>query len=70
MDHIVPLSKGGARGSSNVTLACKNCNNRKGNDIYPDEIVQPLLEAAAHRVIWMEMCVAIKGYRNKKKRNE
>jgi 5-methylcytosine-specific restriction endonuclease McrA len=68
LDHIIPLSKGGARGASNVTLSCKDCNNAKGDDIYPKRVIKPLLEAAAHRVIWMEMLQTLRGVRNKKKK--
>jgi 5-methylcytosine-specific restriction endonuclease McrA len=30
-DHVVPLSKGGSRGSSNLRPAHRICNTRKGN---------------------------------------
>lgn len=68
LDHIIPLSKGGARGASNVTLACSDCNNKKGDQIYPQEVIQPLLEAAAHRVVYMEMLTTMRNIRNIKKR--
>lgn len=32
MDHIIPLSKGGTHTRDNVTIACEECNQRKGND--------------------------------------
>jgi 5-methylcytosine-specific restriction endonuclease McrA len=31
LDHIIPLSKGGADDESNLQLAHLNCNNAKGN---------------------------------------
>ena len=31
LDHVVPLSRGGATTWENVVTACKKCNNRKGN---------------------------------------
>jgi hypothetical protein len=31
-------------------------------------VITPLLEAAAHRVIWMEMLQTLRGVRNKKKK--
>jgi 5-methylcytosine-specific restriction endonuclease McrA len=31
IDHVVPLSKGGGKGISNLVLACRRCNSRKGN---------------------------------------
>jgi 5-methylcytosine-specific restriction endonuclease McrA len=69
LDHIVPLSKGGARGSSNVTLACSACNNAKGDSVYPDAITKPLLEAAEYRVVWMEFMMTMRGIRNRRRRN-
>ncbi len=32
MDHIVPLSRGGATTPGNVVPACKPCNQKKGCD--------------------------------------
>lgn len=31
MDHVVPLTKGGAHSKENVVPACKSCNSSKGN---------------------------------------
>lgn len=31
MDHVEPLSKGGAHSPDNIVPACKPCNSRKGN---------------------------------------
>ena len=31
LDHIVPVSKGGASSKENVVPACQNCNLRKGS---------------------------------------
>lgn len=31
LDHIVPRSKGGMRGWTNLTGACQACNERKGS---------------------------------------
>jgi 5-methylcytosine-specific restriction endonuclease McrA len=60
-DHIIPLSKGGSRGSSNVTLACADCNGKKGNEVYPEEITNRLLEEAERRVIAMDMLTVLKN---------
>ena len=49
-DHITPLSTGGTNWPSNIALACKKCNQKKGNKslrafwriarkIYGDEII-------------------------------
>lgn len=31
LDHVVPRSLNGANARSNLRLACKACNNRRGN---------------------------------------
>jgi 5-methylcytosine-specific restriction endonuclease McrA len=30
LDHVIPLSRGGADELSNVVLCCRSCNSRKG----------------------------------------
>jgi HNH endonuclease len=35
-DHLVPLSRGGTNGWTNVLTACSSCNTRKGN-LLPEE---------------------------------
>lgn len=35
IDHVVPLSKGGAHTASNLALACFSCNSRKRASILP-----------------------------------
>lgn len=42
LDHIVPQSRGGATSSDNLVLACKPCNQQKG-DRTPEEAGMPLL---------------------------
>lgn len=32
IDHLEPRSKGGTNDDSNCVLACKGCNNKRGND--------------------------------------
>lgn len=41
-DHVVPISRGGRDGWSNVVAACKQCNTRKGSRL-PEEAHMPLL---------------------------
>jgi 5-methylcytosine-specific restriction endonuclease McrA len=41
LDHIVPLSRGGDDSWENLSAACVQCNNRKG-DRTPDEARMPL----------------------------
>lgn len=36
VDHLIPLSKGGTSGSSNLVAACLECNQRKA-DKMPDQ---------------------------------
>lgn len=33
LDHVYPQSKGGPTNRSNTVLACKTCNNRKGDQL-------------------------------------
>lgn len=37
IDHVVPISRGGADDWTNVVAACKACNHRKGNNL-PEEV--------------------------------
>ena len=34
-DHINPRANGGGNGRDNIQLAHKNCNNLKGDEVYP-----------------------------------
>ena len=55
IEHIVPVSRGGTHRLSNLTLACRPCNQRKGSQTaqefgYPqiqDQAQKPLKDAAA-----------------------
>jgi len=35
LDHLKPKSKGGSNSLENLRLACFNCNNSRGNSLYP-----------------------------------
>lgn len=39
IDHIRPRSKGGTNHISNLALACRDCNQRKGNSIISGRLV-------------------------------
>lgn len=34
IDHIIPLSKGGVNARYNLCVACRECNNKKGDNIW------------------------------------
>ena len=42
VEHIVPVSRGGRHGWTNVVTACRSCNTRKGNRL-PEEANMPLM---------------------------
>ena len=42
VEHIVPVSRGGRHGWTNVVTACRSCNTRKGNR-RPEEANMPLM---------------------------
>lgn len=44
IDHMIPRCRGGARGGNNVVLACRDCNELKG------ELTAEEFEAA---ILWM-----------------
>ncbi len=35
LDHLIPKSKGGSNSSENLRLACRSCNQARGNSLYP-----------------------------------
>ena len=40
VDHIMPRSKGGLDVPENLTLACKDCNQEKGDGILIDSFIE------------------------------
>jgi len=48
IEHIVPKSRGGSNAVSNLTLACRPCNQRKGNKT-AEEFGHPKVQALAKR---------------------
>ena len=49
LDHVIPLSRGGIHDPSNVRLAHRRCNSRKGNFLL-QEIPQSYFEKKRERV--------------------
>jgi hypothetical protein len=41
LDHVVPKSKGGTRGWSNMVSCCRKCNQKKGNKMPKDIGMMP-----------------------------
>src|SRR5438034_3954870 len=41
-DHLVPLSRGGTNGWTNVVTACSSCNAKKGNHLADEVGMHPL----------------------------
>ena len=60
IDHILPQSAGGSDDPDNLALACRNCNERRGNrsegrDPQTGQVVplfNPRLEAWAEHFAW------------------
>src|SRR5256885_448467 len=48
-DHLVPLSRGGTNGWTNVLTACSGCNTRKGNLLPEEAGMQPPRPPSGHR---------------------
>lgn len=38
MDHLKPRSKGGSNSLENLRLACRKCNQKRGNSLFPPKI--------------------------------
>lgn len=48
IEHIIPISRGGSNCASNVTLACRPCNQLKGNKT-AEEFGHPLVQQQAQK---------------------
>ncbi len=35
IDHLYPKSRGGSNSLENLRLTCKQCNNSRGNSVFP-----------------------------------
>lgn len=70
IDHIVPKSRGGSNRVANLTIACRPCNQKKGNQTadeygYPQVQKQakaPLKDAAAMNVIRYVLLKRLQSY--------
>lgn len=54
-DHMVPVSRGGENGWSNVVTACSGCNNRKANHLPEECGMYPLsapVEPSDVELVW------------------
>lgn len=49
MEHIIPLSKGGANSADNIIALCKVCNKKKSDLIYNPEEYYPFLKSYLRR---------------------
>ena len=57
-DHLVPLSRGGSNGWTNVLTACSSCNTRKGNLLPEEAGMHPL--RAPHEPHFVHLAWAVR----------
>jgi 5-methylcytosine-specific restriction endonuclease McrA len=57
-DHLVPLSRGGSNGWTNVLTACSSCNTRKGNSLPEEAGMHPL--RAPHEPHFVHLAWAVR----------
>lgn len=51
IDHVIPLSRGGSHTLKNTRIACRFCNNRKGNYLLSEldfDTLKPMIKDCAH----------------------
>ncbi len=56
LEHIVPKSRGGTNSVSNLTLACKTCNVKKG-DQTAEEFGHPTIQQQANKTLKATACM-------------
>jgi hypothetical protein len=69
IDHVLPQSAGGSDDPDNLALACRNCNERRGNRVEGRDpqtghgvaIFHPRLEAWATHFAWASAGIRIVG---------
>lgn len=56
MDHVLPQSAGGSNDANNLALACRNCNERRGNRLAGRDQVTGAMVALFNprRDVWAE----------------
>ncbi len=40
IDHVIPSSKGGSNDETNLVLACSDCNNEKGDELWTGQTIK------------------------------
>jgi hypothetical protein len=51
VDHVRPLSRGGAEHESNLVPACRSCNSSKGRRLLIEWLPEPVAYGVAHSSI-------------------
>lgn len=51
MEHIIPVSKGGALTKANIIVACQHCNSSRGNKKF-DEWLTHIPESSRAKILW------------------
>ena len=51
IDHVIPLSRGGSNGMSNLKVACKKCNSIKGNKLPAPDVLAVVRYQIAESVV-------------------
>jgi hypothetical protein len=62
IDHVWPLSKGGGWDRDNLKLACRSCNQDKGNRVFVDGNLEPKHRKIGYRERKANKQAAIESY--------